>query len=63
MLHTIKTLTQKIWFADDANSATEYAIMLALIIIFGMGAVLSTGDVQRLLWIDTASKVESIVPP
>ncbi len=39
---------------ESGPTAVEYAIMLAMIIIAAIGAVLTTGDVQRLLYEDTA---------
>ena len=36
--------------SEEGPTAVEYAIMLALIIVGAIGAVLSTGNVQRLLF-------------
>jgi Flp pilus assembly pilin Flp len=48
---------------EDGNTATEYGIMLALIIIFAIFAVWETGEIQEAMWFRTADKVQSIVPP
>ena len=40
--------------SEDGPAAVEYAIMLAVIIIASIGAVLIVGDVQRLLFTETA---------
>ena len=45
---------------DEAATAVEYALLLALIAAFCISAILSTGDVQKSLWFDTAASVESI---
>lgn len=47
---------------ENAATAVEYALLLALIIIAGLAAVLSTGDVQKAFWFDTADKIQVIVP-
>ena len=56
----------KIWssFLRDEEAATtvEYALLIALIAVFSISAILSTGDVQRALWFDTADRVQVIVP-
>lgn len=45
---------------EEATTAVEYALMLALIIAFSIGAILSTGDVQKALWFDTSDDVQII---
>ena len=58
----LKKLLQSIWAHEDGVTTVEYALLLTLIVVLSIGAVLATGDVQQLLWFDTASKVQSIVP-
>ena len=48
---------------EEGNSATEYGIMLALIIVFAIFAVWETGEMQEAMWFKTAAKVQAIVPP
>ena len=47
---------------EDGATTVEYALLLALIVVFGIGAVLSLGTVQEALWIDTANTIQVIVP-
>lgn len=55
-------MTEKIWrfiTSEDGPTAVEYGIMLALIILAAIGAVLSTGDVQKALWTDNSATINS----
>jgi Flp pilus assembly pilin Flp len=47
---------------EQATTAVEYAVLLALILVFCIAAILSAGDVQKALWFDTASDIQIIVP-
>ncbi len=47
---------------EDAATAVEYALLIALILVFCIAAILSAGDVQKALWFDTASDIQIIVP-
>ena len=47
---------------EAGNTTVEYAVLLAMILVFCIAAILSTGDVQQILWFDTADKVQIIVP-
>lgn len=47
---------------DDAATTVEYAILLAVIAVFSISAILATGDVQKVLWFDTADKLDVITP-
>jgi Flp pilus assembly pilin Flp len=62
MLTFVNNLLGKLTRQEDGNSATEYAIMIALILVFCIAALLSTGDIQQAIWFNSATKVESIVP-
>ncbi len=57
-----KRLIKTTWRDDAANTATEYAIMIALILVFCIAALLSTGDIQQSFWFNTADQVQQIVP-
>ena len=46
---------------EDGPTAVEYAIMIALILVAMISAILSTGDVQRAMFFDTADDIESVV--
>ena len=48
---------------DSAATAVEYALLLGLIAAFCISAILSTGDVQKSLWFDTAASIESHIVP
>ena len=47
---------------EEGNTTVEYAVLLAMILVFCIAAILSTGDVQQILWFDTATKVQIIAP-
>jgi Flp pilus assembly pilin Flp len=55
-------LIQSLLIEEAGNAATEYAIMVALILMLCIAGVLSTGDFQKQIWENSAVKVESIVP-
>lgn len=62
----ISKLKNKIaWFIRDeeATTAVEYALLLALIVIFSISAILGTGDTQKALWFDTAADIENAIVP
>ncbi len=58
-----RTKWKELLTSEDGVSTTEYAVMLAIIIIACIGAVLSTGDVQRALFFDTADIFSDSVGP
>jgi Flp pilus assembly pilin Flp len=47
---------------EEAATTVEYALLVALIIIFSISAILGTGDVQKALWFDTADELQVIAP-
>ena len=48
---------------DEAGVTTvEYALLLALILVFCISAILSSGEVQEVLWFNTATRIEVINP-
>ena len=58
----LKKFLLSLWVEEDGVSTVEYALLVTLILVMCIAAVLSTGDVQQVLWFDTATKVQSIVP-
>ena len=59
MLHRVVRFLKN----EDGPTAVEYAVMLAMIIVAAISAVLSTGEVQRALWFDTADALNDVVQP
>ena len=49
--------------SEDGPTSVEYAIMLALIIVGSIGAVLTTGDVQRLLFESIGQDIDDAMNP
>ena len=48
------------FLADESGpTSVEYAVMLACIILAAIGAVLSTGSVQKSLWQDNGTVINS----
>ena len=60
MLKKIKRIFYRLFREEEGAATTEYAVMLALIILFGIGAILGTGQVQKILWEDTAVEIQVI---
>lgn len=60
MIQRLTKLGRSLLHEEEAATAVEYALMLALIIVLSIGAILSTGDVQKALWFDTADDVQII---
>jgi len=57
-----KTISKKIsrfLASEEGPTAVEYAVMLALIIVGAVGAVLSTGEVQKALFEDIGADMNS----
>jgi Flp pilus assembly pilin Flp len=47
---------------EEAATAVEYALLIALISIFSISAILHSGEVQKALWFDTADDIQIIAP-
>ncbi len=62
MKSCIYAFFQNLIAKEAGNTTVEYAVLLAMILVFCIAAILSTGDVQQILWFDTADKVQIIVP-
>jgi Flp pilus assembly pilin Flp len=62
MTFYLKSLIQTLFRREEGNTATEYAIMIALILVLCIAALLSTGDIQQAIWFNSAAKVESVLP-
>lgn len=60
MLKKIKRLFYHPLRQEEGAATTEYAVLLALIILFGIGAILGTGQIQKILWSDTAVEMQVI---
>tara|TARA_B110000495_G_scaffold113380_1_gene98119 strand:- start:3418 stop:3603 length:186 start_codon:yes stop_codon:yes gene_type:complete len=60
MFKKIKRLFYRPLRQEEGAATTEYAVLLALIILFGIGAILGTGQIQKILWSDTAVEMQVI---
>jgi Flp pilus assembly pilin Flp len=49
MLKKIKRLFYSPLRQEEGAATTEYAVLLALIILLGIGAILGTGQIQKTL--------------
>ncbi|MCP4095106.1 MAG: hypothetical protein GY880_22395 [Planctomycetaceae bacterium] len=58
MLKKIKRLFYRPVREEEGAATTEYAVLLALIILFGIGAILGTGQIQKILWEDAAVEMQ-----
>ncbi|MGB1928841.1 MAG: Flp family type IVb pilin [Mariniblastus sp.] len=58
MLKKIKRICSHPLKGEEGAATTEYAVLLALIILFGIGAILGTGQVQKILWEDAAVEMQ-----
>ena len=54
--------TQRLFRNDEGTTTVEYAVLIAMILVFCVAAILSAGDVQQVLWFDTADAIQVIVP-
>ena len=59
MRRQLHKFVQLLWKQEEGTSATEYAIMITLILVFCIAAVLSTGDIQKAMWLDNADTITS----
>ncbi len=46
---------------ESGPTAVEYAVLLALLVAVIITGVLTTGNLQNEMWIDTASDMESAI--
>jgi len=59
----LKNKINRFFQGEEGATTVEYAILLALIIVFSISAILGTGDTQRALWFDTAADIETAIVP
>jgi Flp pilus assembly pilin Flp len=60
MLNRIAKLGISIYREEEAATTVEYALLIALILVFSISAVLSTGDFQKAVWTDTSADIQII---
>lgn len=63
MLKSWACLLRQFLADEQGPTAVEYAVMLAMIIIAGIGAVLMLGDFQRLLFQGNADLISDAIQP
>jgi pilus assembly protein Flp/PilA len=63
IMNYLKKLAYGLLVEEDGPTAVEYAVMLAVIIVACIGAVLSTGDVQQSLFVDTGDSMNNAIFP
>ena len=63
MLAYLRNLSVSLAHSESGVTTVEYALLLALIMVFCISAILNTGDVQDALWFNTASTLEVINEP
>ena len=61
MLSRIKPKIYEFLACEDGPTSVEYAIMLAMIILSAIGAVLSTGSVQKALFENIGTDLNSAI--
>ncbi len=52
-------LVKRFWQEEEGATATEYAVMLALIIVIALGAISALGDQVSSTFSDVQSELES----
>ena len=62
-MQSLTQFSRKLIYDEEAATAVEYAIMLAVIVIASISAILTTGDVQRQLFQDTANDLNTFMNP
>lgn len=63
MLSLLKSKIARIFREEIAATTVEYAMLIAIILLFSISAILGSGDVQKLMWQDTADALEVIKSP
>jgi pilus assembly protein Flp/PilA len=56
-MQQLKSKIVRFIVSEDGPTSVEYAVMLALIIVGAIGAVLSTGSVQKAMFQDVAQEI------
>ena len=59
----ISQLLDSMLAKEEGTTTTEYALMIALILVFCLAALLSTGDIQQVIWFDTSDAIEAALDP
>ncbi len=60
MIFSIRQHVQAFLDRQEGVTTVEYALLLALIVVFSVSAILSSGEVQEALWFNTADRMEVI---
>ena len=61
MIQYLVRMCRNLIVEENATTAVEYAIMLALIILACIGAVLTTGSVQSDIWNNLSNDINGVV--
>lgn len=59
-MNALRRLFHHILATDDGVSTTEYAVMLAMIILVAVGAIVNAGQMHRAFWLDSAAKLDTM---
>jgi pilus assembly protein Flp/PilA len=59
--HKIVAKIQRFLADESGPTAVEYAVMLAMIIVGCIGAILSTGDVQKAMFEDSVTEMNQFM--
>ena len=57
----LRRLYQTMLAKDEGTTAVEYAVLIAIIVVFCLASVISTGDFQKQVWIDTSASIENAI--
>ncbi|MEL7497367.1 MAG: Flp family type IVb pilin [Planctomycetota bacterium] len=60
MIANTVTFLRRLRSEESGVTTVEYALLLALIMVFCISAILSAGDVQDALWFNTSQELEVI---
>jgi Flp pilus assembly pilin Flp len=61
-MHSLRRFFVSLCTRDDGVSLTEYAVMLAMIVLIAIGAIANAGTSHKAFWLDSAEKIKDISP-
>jgi Flp pilus assembly pilin Flp len=59
-MKSTRRLFQRLFRQTEGATASEYAVMLMLILVAAVGAILNAGSVQKAIWFDSADKLDEV---
>ena len=61
MYQIVKKRICHFFTSEDGPTSVEYSVMLAVILLAMIGAIMQTGEMQQVLWFDTATDLSNAI--